>query len=261
MRAELNIMARRVAAAITLALFAVAVSPMQRAAAQGAPDLAPALHDMRWKPTFFVLSEVLEIAPRGGGQPVLFDLVGWVGGATRRIWTKADRSTATTDGTAHGEYQILYGAQISPFFDVQLGVRADVVNEAGGSESRYGAVVGVQGLAPGMFEVEPSLFFSSDGNVTLDLTASYDLFFTQRLVVQPRLEMSAALQDSRRLNVGAGLGSTALALRARYEVRREFAPYVGVLWERRFGATADLNRLAGRAVGEAMFVAGVRLWR
>jgi len=43
-------------------------------------------------------------------------------------------------------------------------------------------------------------------------------------------------------------------------VRREFAPYVGVSYERAFGRTADFARAAGDDAGETQFVIGLRTW-
>ena len=238
------------------------MGPLARpAAAQATSDPVAPRHDMRWGRTTFVLSEVLEFAPRGVERPLLYDLVAWTGGASRRLWAKADGAVGTRAGGTHGEYQLLYGRLISPFFDFQIGVRADLLSEGDRSASRFGAVVGLQGLAPGWFELEPSLFISTDGDVTLDLTGSTDLYFTQRLVLQPRLEASAGRKDATEFGIGAGLRNASLALRARYEVQRGFAPYVGVLWERRFGATADFARSAGGVEREVVLVAGLRLWR
>jgi len=226
--------------------------------AQGAdPNLSPMAHDMSWGRASFVLTEVLEVAPDAAGRPLLFDIIGWTGGASRRLWFKLDGGAATEGQGTHAELQVLYGRLVSPWWDLQLGLRGDVESGGGNNPSRVGAVLALQGLAPGWFEVEPSLFVTTTGKVSLDLTASYDLYLTQRLVLQPRVETSLSAQDDLDFGIGSGVGPSSLGLRARYEFAREFAPYAGVVWERRFGRTADL---AGGAAGEAMLVAGLRLW-
>jgi len=217
-------------------------------------------HDMAWTRETFVLSEVLEHDAAASDRPVLFDIVGWTGGASRRLWFKLDGGAPTVGGGAHGEFQVLYGQMISPWWDAQIGVRSDMIRSGSRTISRTGAVLGLQGLAPGWFEVEPSLFVTSRGRVSLNLTASYDLFLTQRLVLQPRLESSAALQDDTEFGVGRGLSESAFGLRARYEIRREFAPYAGIVWERPYGRTARLVRDGGGEVGETRLVMGLRLW-
>ncbi len=226
--------------------------------AQVSDSVAHAMtHDMSWGRTTFVLTEVLELAPDAAGRPLAFDVVGWTGGASRRVWFKLDGASATLGQGTHADAQVLYGAMISPWWDVQVGVRGDLIAAGGDTRQRIGAVLGLQGLAPGWFEVEPSLFVSTGGHVSLDLTASYDAYITQRLVLQPRVETSVAMRDEVDFGIGRGVGPSSLALRTRYEVRREFAPYVGVVWERRYGRTAEL---AGGSRGETALVAGLRLW-
>lgn len=246
-------------------LATLALLPAARLAAQGGAPVARdtaahGAHDMAWTRETFVLSEVLEHDAAAGNRPVLFDIVGWTGGASRRLWFKLDGAVPTVGQGAHGEVQLLYGQMISPWWDAQIGVRSDVARSGNRSISRTGAVLGLQGLAPGWFEVEPSLFVTSRGRVSLNLTASYDLFLTQRLVLQPRLESSAALQDDLEFGVGRGLSESSFGLRARYEVRREFAPYAGIVWERPYGRTARLVRDGGGEVGETRLVMGLRLW-
>lgn len=251
---------RRALAMALLATLFAALPAVRPLGAQAMPDASP-LHQMDWGRQAFVLAEVLDYAPHASARPLLFDLIGWIGGSSQRLWFKADGGVATVGGESQGEYQASYGRLISPFWDVQLGLRADVATEGGASATRVGAVVGLQGLAPGWFELEPSLFVTSEGAVSVDFTGSFDLYITQRLVLQPRLEASAALRDDAEFGIGSGVSNGSFAFRARYEVRREFAPYVGVLWERRFGRTADLARSAGADVAETLLVVGVRLWR
>lgn len=72
--------------------------------------------------------------------------------------------------------------------------------------------------------------------------------------------MSLAAQDAPELGIGAGLSNAEVGLRLRYEIRREFAPYVGVHYERRFGDTADFARAAGEDRDNLRVVAGLRAW-
>lgn len=245
-----------VASLLVAALMQWSAAPL---AAQGTDTLThPNSHGMSWGRETFVLSEVLEYAPAVAERAVNYDLAAWTGGAVHRLWAKVDGGIATRGRATHGEYQLLYGQLVSPFWDAQAGLRVDHRAESGSDATRVGAVVGLQGLAPGWFELEPSLFVSTDGFVSLDLTASYDLFVTQRVVLQPRVESSVALRDDADFGIGNGLSSTSFGLRTRFELRREFAPYVGVVWDRSYGRTASL---AGGEAGEVRVVAGLRLWR
>lgn len=218
-------------------------------------------HMMDWGRDAYLLAEVLEYAPDGIDRPVRYDLLGWTGGASRRIWVKADGEQGTRASGGETELQLLYGQLISPWWDAQVGAKVDVHYGTGSTRTRTSLALGVQGLAPGWFEVEPTVFVSQDGDVSASLTASYDLLFTQRLVVQPRLETGVAVQSVPEFGVGSGLNDVELGLRMRYEIRREFAPYVGFSWARRLGGTADLAHASGEPVREFSFVAGLRIWR
>ncbi len=257
---QLDRIARFLAAPVLIAAMMVASSgPLP---AQVVDTLRHAgAHDMSWGRETFLISEVLEYAPSGAGRPVNYDLLAWSGGAVNRLWAKADGGIATLGGGMHGEYQLQYGRLVSPWWDAQIGVRVDQTSGSGTSATRFGAVAGLQGLAPGWFEVEPSMFVTTDGNVSLDLTVSYDLYLTQRLVMQPRLESAVSLRDEVEFGIGRGLSSTSFGVRTRIEIRREFAPYIGVVWDRRYGRTAEFARQSGAAAGEARLVAGLRLWR
>jgi copper resistance protein B len=145
---------------------------------------------------------------------------------------------------------------VSPFFDAVAGVRVDRAWGAGG-KTRAHLAVGLQGLAPYQFEVEPTLYVSHEGDVSAGFAASYHVLFTQRLKLESELETSAALQDVPEWGVGSGVNDLGLGFRLRYEFHRKFAPYFGYDHHWIFGETADL---AGESSSGA-FVFGVRVWR
>lgn len=195
------------------------------------------------------------------GDTMRWDAVGWYGGDWNRLWLKAEgdwRVSGERGGEA--EAQALYGRLIAPFWDIQAGLRYDLFSGAGFDRSRGFAVIGLQGLAPYWFELEPALFISQDGDVSARLAVTYDILFTQRLILQPRLDFDAAVQAVENFGVGEGVNSTGLGLRLRYEIVREFAPYVGIHWLRRFGETADISRRDGESAEDLAAVFGVRLW-
>ncbi|MEX2463390.1 MAG: copper resistance protein B, partial [Balneolaceae bacterium] len=128
------------------------------------------------------------------------------------------------------------------------------------NHSRAFGVIGIQGLAPYFFEVDGGLFVSEDGDISANFEAEYDLLFTQRLIGQPRLATSIAVQEVEEWGVGSGFNNVQLGFRLRYEIKREFAPYVGISWNRKLGETADFTRLEGGEVGTLGLVGGVRMW-
>jgi copper resistance protein B len=145
-------------------------------------------------------------------------------------------------------------------FSFQVGGRYQRVSDKRSDHSRGFGVLGVQGLAPYWFNIEPALFISQDGDVSARLEAEYELLLTQRLIAQPRLEVNVAAQEVKKFGVGQGFNDVELGLRLRYEIRRQFAPYIGVSWTRLLGDTADLARQEGSQVDNLAFVVGVRIW-
>ena len=217
------------------------------------------VEDSQWGSLLVV--DQLEYRMHEGADTMRWDIVGWYGGDYNRLWLKTEGEWKTA-GERGGEFEVqaLYGRLIAPFWDVQIGVRHDHISQAGFDHSRELAVVGLQGLAPYWFELEPALFISQDGDVSARLTATNDLLLTQRLILQPRLDVDAAGQSVKNFGVGEGINSIGLGLRLRYEIRREFAPYLGVQWLRRLGETADNSRRDGERAADTMLVFGARIW-
>jgi copper resistance protein B len=202
-----------------------------------------------------VMINILEYADFDDGSGYRWDLEAWYGGDIHRFVFKTEGEGVGSQGAAIAETQALYSRAIGRYTDVQAGVRHDF--EPG---SRTYATVGVESLFPYWFEVEAALFLSDRGDVLGRLEGSYDLRLTQRLILQPRVELELAAQDVPDENIGSGVSSGELGLRLRYDIRREFSPYIGVNFEKSFGQTADFARLAGEDDEETSFVAGLRAW-
>ncbi len=189
----------------------------------------------------------------GSGQA--WELQGWYGGDADKLWLRSEgeRSGGRLED---GDVEVLWSHAVAAYWDTTLGVRHDL----GEGPSRDWLAAGVQGLAPYWFDVEATLYLGSAGRSAARLRASYDLRFTQRLILQPELEANLYGRRDPARGLCRGLTDVQFGLRLRYEVRREFAPYVGVQFVQRVGATADLARTAGRAVFDRQFVAGLRIW-
>jgi copper resistance protein B len=126
--------------------------------------------------------------------------------------------------------------------------------------SRTYATLGFEGLAPYWFDVEGAVFLSDKGDILGRLEGSYDQRITQRLILQPRVEFNLAAQDIPENGIGSGLSDVELGLRLRYEFKREFAPYVGVSYDRKLGDSARFARSDGEDVGGVSLALGVRTW-
>lgn len=191
-----------------------------------------------------------------GGDHYRWGVEAWAGGDIDRVQLKSEGEGKFGDKAEQAEVQLLWSRAVSPFWNVQLGLRHDFEPRP----SRSYAVFGIEGLAPYWLHVSGQLFLSDKGDLRARVEASHDMRITQRLILQPRLEADLAAQDMPAIGVGAGLSQFELGARLRYEIQPEFAPYLGVEWSRKTGKTARLSRLAGEDPGAVRFVAGIRFW-
>lgn len=225
----------------------------------------------------YLRADQLEIHPNSPEHPAVLELLGWVGGEHQRLYLRAQGEQPTRAGSG-GEFtaDVLYGRLLTPFWSGVAGVRIDTrprmtkgtvqtgPNAAASAKARVTRgmlAVGLEGIAPYWFELEPTLFVSDRGDISAEFASTFNLRVTQRLVLQPRLELNAAVQAVPDFGVGSGLNDVEFGMRLRYEVRRKFAPYVGASWHRLMSGTAAQAKAAGGEVGSAAIVAGVRVWR
>lgn len=207
--------------------------------------------------TFYqVLLNVAEYQIHSGRDGYRWDGEAWYGGDINRLWLKSEGEGEFRRGLDSAEVQALYSRAFDPYFNLQAGVRQDF----GRGPKRTYATVGIEGLAPGFFEVEGALFLSNKGDVLGRVEGYYDQRITQRLILQPRAEFNFAAQDVPETDTGSGLVDAEVGLRLRYEIAREFAPYIGVSYLRKTGDTARFARAAGEDVHATSFVIGVRTW-
>lgn len=206
-------------------------------------------------PMFWFQGDRQEVQVRKGQDLYLWDVQGFYGTPTSRLWFKSEGEGEFGSKPEDAEVQALYAKAIRPFWDLQAGVRHDIA----GPDTTH-AVIGIQGLAPYMFEVDAALFLSTRGDLTARVEAEIDQRITQRLILQPRIEANLAAQDIPLLGIGAGLDQIEVGARLRYEFRREFAPYIGIEQSWRTGQGADYARLRGEDPSATSLVAGIRFW-
>ena len=203
-----------------------------------------------------ILVNIAEAQFRNGRDGFEWDAEGWYGGDINRLWVKTEGDGAFGRSIEKAEVQALYSHAIDPYFNIQGGIRYDFKP----NPSRVYATIGVEGLAPSFFDVEGALFLSNKGELMARAEGYYDQRITQRLILQPRAELNFAAQSSREIGVGAGLSDAEIGLRLRYDIRREFAPYVGVQYRRAFGDTRRFLKDEGENAGNWSLLTGVRLW-
>ncbi|MDQ3079366.1 MAG: copper resistance protein B [Pseudomonadota bacterium] len=203
-----------------------------------------------------VMLNIAEYQVRRGRDGYEWDGEASYGGDINRVSLKSEGEGEIGGRIEKAEVQALYSRAIGPYFNLQGGVRYDIRP----NPSRVYAAIGVEGLAPSFFDVEGTLFLSNKGELLARAEGYYDQRITQRLILQPRAEINFAAQNTRETLTGAGLSDAELGLRLRYDIKREFAPYVGVQYRRAFGKTRDYLRDAGEDAGGFSLLAGIRMW-
>ncbi len=202
-----------------------------------------------------VMIDQLETRITDGPNPLVLEAEAWAGYDLHKFWFKTD--VERVDGeTEEAEIQLLYSRAIAPFWDFQAGWRRDIKPKP----DRDYLALAFKGLAPYLFEVDAGLFIGESGRVNARLDAEYEYMLTQRWVLAPELTMNLYSKDDAERGIGSGLSDLSLGLRLRYEIRREFAPYIGVNWSKQFGDTADFAEAEGEDTSDTQIVAGIRAW-
>jgi copper resistance protein B len=203
----------------------------------------------------FAQIDRLEAWDADEGTGLLWDGLGWVGGDLEKLWlrTEGERADHTTEAA---DVELFYGRAVARWWDVVGGVRHDF--DPGPSRTWLG--IGLVGLAPQKFEVEATAYLGESGRAAAQLEVEYEMLLTNRLILQPLLELHASSKDDPERGLGSGVTTAEAGLRVRYEITREFAPYLGLVYERAYGETADFRRAAGEDVDDTRIVAGLRLW-
>ena len=220
------------------------------------PVLKP--HAMEHAPSFnsLVVFDHLEAWDNAHGSGQAWGIDSWFGNDINRLWI---RSEGERSDNALGDWSVdaLYGHSISPWWDVVAGARHDNSRE---SPDLTRAAFGLQGMSPYKFEVSAMAYIGGPRKAELAFEVEYDVLLTNRLILQPLVEVDFYGKDDPARGIGSGLSTMEAGLRLRYEVAREFAPYIGIVHEAKFGRTADFARAAGDDPFSTNLVVGVRAW-
>ncbi|KMT53843.1 copper resistance protein B [Pseudomonas fildesensis] len=203
----------------------------------------------------FFIFEKLEWQDADDGSALNWEAQGWIGGDVDRLWLRSE-GERTNGKTEKAEVQALWGHAISPWWDLVGGVRQDFKP----GDPQTWAAFGIQGLALYNFEAQATAYLGEGGQTAARLEGNYDILLTNKLILQPTAEFNFYGKNDPQRGVGSGLSESEVGLRLRYEVRPQFAPYVGVTWNRAYGRTADYAREEGEDNNEARLVLGVRVW-
>lgn len=163
-----------------------------------------------------ILFNLAEYQVRNGRDGYRWDGEAWFGKDLDRLVVKTEGEGAFREGVDSAEVQALYSRALDPYWNVQAGVRYDFKP----NPSRTYATIGIEGVAPYWFETEAAVFLSNKGEVLGRIEGYYDQRLTQRLILQPRVELNLSAQDVPETRIGSGLSNAgwACACAMRFDV-------------------------------------------
>ena len=187
----------------------------------------------------------------------------WAGGDRDKIRLQSSGILTDTGhiegegGTQGIDNRLFYSRLIAPFWDAKAGAQLSFFNHG---QTRAAFLAGVEGLAP--FGIHPDVVagISETGIASLRLDADYDILLSQKLIAQPFAEAMLASGNDPAIGLGAGLSRFEVGLRLRYEIVKEFAPFVGVSFEQFTGNTANLAAADGEAISRWRALVGLKVW-
>jgi copper resistance protein B len=179
----------------------------------------------------------------------------WAGTDYNRLWIRSE-GTVAKGKVEDGIQEFLFSRAITTFFDLQGGLRSDLDS----LPTRNWASLGIEGLAPGFFNIEATGYASAQGHLSARFEGYYDLLITNRLILQPQIELTFYSKSDPSREVGPGLSEIDAGLRLRYGFTRKLAPYIGVTYEGKYGQTANFAKQAGQSTSDFRFTFGLRIW-
>jgi len=196
----------------------------------------------------YVKADKFEVRDSNEGNILVMQFDAWIGKDLNKAWLKYSRESL--DGNVEGsELDLVYSKAVAPFWDAQYGIRQSIDPT---SETWVGA--GFMGLAPYLFDIDANIFVNSDSIVNFRIDAEYEYLLTQNYILIPSIEASIYNKDDNTKGFVSGLARVEMGLRLQYFVKREFMPYIGINFEKRFGNDVVQSSSA------TQFLAGVSFW-
>jgi copper resistance protein B len=184
----------------------------------------------------------------GESNGLRWDGEAWAGTDENRLWLKSE-GFASSGYTRDGQDEAYYDRPITTFFDLQAGIRYDLDSLAG----RAWGAIGIEGVSPYKLKTAVTAYISDARHYAIKVTATYEMLLTQRLILEPEVELNGYTRPDVPMQVSSGWSQCDAGLRLRYEIRRKFAPYLGASYTSSgtgAGVREDLWRVT----------AGLRAW-
>lgn len=121
----------------------------------------------------------------------------------------------------------MYSRNISDFWDMRVGLEYAKQHE----QQNRGILFGFHGLAAYFFETDAYLYIGQNQQLQVNLQASRDVLLTQKLIMQPYIDLGWVIQDHAEFPQQKGLSALSLGLQTRYEITKKIMPYFDVSYQ------------------------------
>ena len=157
-----------------------------------------------------------------------------IGTDENKVFIKIHADQQESDA-AEWDAKLLYSRMISDFWDAQIGARyrsekMKLDHGQSDTEEYVDAVLGLHGMAPYFFETDAYLFAGADSYSGFSLETERDLLLTQKLIVQPYLNLDAVFSDESKYAKKTGLSHVTAGLETRYEISKKVMPYIDIAY-------------------------------
>ncbi len=180
-----------------------------------------------------------------------------IGTDENKIFIKVHADKAESQQTEY-DAKLLYSRNVADFWDVQAGMRYRNEPNREIDQDQVDAVFGLHGMAPYFFETDAYLYIGQDRQVSFNLETERDLLLTQKLIIQPYLDINVVLSDDSNYAKKTGLNSVQVGLETRYEINKKVMPFIDVAYGYNKGIQETAWQKSSSSENEWFYGAGIR---
>lgn len=133
----------------------------------------------------------------------------WIGSEHNKLLINLEGEVNDRGRLEESSSELLWSSAFSAFWTTELGLRYDT----GEYDNQPWLAAGFSGLAPYWFEIDAMFYLSEGGQSVATIGVEYELLFTQRLILQPSIELSAFTKDDVEQGQGKGFSDVVAGVR------------------------------------------------
>lgn len=198
----------------------------------------------------FSLDE-LEYRWQDGSDPVAWSGVVTASKGSQSINLVSEGDHTFGDLNGH-EVLLYYASDINANATINIGWRRN----RSPAPSKDWALMGFDVSLPGDIAVSGAGFFSTDNDSAFRLEIEKTLFFNNNRFFTPQVRADFYGQNSPATGTGAGLSTLEAAMRLGHQWSESYATYLGVIWGKSFGTSADYLSAESEDITMSSFLIG-----